>query len=48
MARLLESKHQLFLHLGREQPIRVCEISGEGVGIAEYICLPYELSFYKL
>lgn len=48
MAKLLESKHQLLLHLDREQPIRVCEISGAGVGIAECICLPYELSFYKL
>lgn len=48
MAKLLESKHQLFLGLGREQPIKGWEISSVGVGIPDCIDLPCELSLYEV
>lgn len=48
MAKLLDSKRQLFLSLGREQPIKGYENSGVGVGIPDCIGLPCELSLYKV
>ena len=49
MAKLLESKCQLLLHLGREpRHIKGCEISSAGVGVPDCICLPCELSLYKV
>lgn len=48
MAKLLEAKRHLFLGLGREQPIKGCEISSASVGIPDCTDLPCELSLYKV
>lgn len=48
MAKLLESKRQQFLSLGREQPIKGCEILSVDVAVPHCLDLPCVLFLYEV